>query len=344
MSSEESVQQSPVGLVGGRLRSARESKGLAVADVAKAQHLRSSVIHAIENGNYEQIGSELFLKGYVRTYATQVGLDPGELIGLLDQELEPMRQQQVQAQQENPLITIEQRKRRKKRIARGVFVLLVLGLVGYMGYRLVLPNFQSEGESVQTAAPVSEPASSPDRIDAEGQESAVSVAPSVNPQSDAVVDESQDMNEAARPAVDDGAGEQEIVEERASAGGEDGDAATEEVAAEQGSQNDAVANSADGFEPVAEPPVADEPAVMATPGRLQATFVADCWVSVTDANGKTLVSSLRRAGGSFDVTGEPPLKVVVGAVDALGTLTFEGESVDLSSYRVVNNRVQLTLQ
>ena len=110
--------QQPSGLsepTGQLLKRAREQKGLSVSAVADAQHLRPAIIQAIEDGHYEQIDSELFLKGYVRTYARQVDLDPDAVIATLDEELEPLRQQKVQAEEANPLIDIERRRRRKRR-------------------------------------------------------------------------------------------------------------------------------------------------------------------------------------------------------------------------------------
>lgn len=64
---------------------------------------------------------------------------------------------------------------------------------------------------------------------------------------------------------------------------------------------------------------------------------------MSDADGSRLVNSLQRAGDSIDVSGEAPLKVVIGAVDAVSSITFEGEPLDLDSYRVVNNRSEFTL-
>lgn len=330
MSSEESVQQTPAGLTGERLKAAREGKGLAVADVARAQHLRVSVIQAIESGDYEQIGSELFLKGYVRAYAAQVGLDQESTIAQLDQELEPLRQKKAEAQQENPLITIEQRKRRKKRIARTVFILLVLGLLAYAGYRLVPGLLQPSDDNAvmgetgdrgaDTATPAEEVSVIPVEAQAEGSDADAALEPAPEPE--------VTTEEIASPDLDSMAGE------------EDGGAG--EIPAEAPQSEEIT----DTEETVAEPAtVVEEAAPVAVSGvRLQATFVADCWVSVTDGEGKTLVSSLRRAGGGFDVSGEPPLKVVIGAADAVGSLTFQGQAVSLSDYRVVNNRVQFSLQ
>ena len=49
------------------------------------------------------------------------------------------------------------------------------------------------------------------------------------------------------------------------------------------------------------------PASVAGDGRLQITYVADCWTQVTDGNGKVLFSALKRKGDTLDQGGKPPL-------------------------------------
>ena len=96
MTGEEQSQPASEASVGQQLRRAREKLGLSVSDIADQQHLRPSVIQSIEEGDYSKVDTELFLKGYVRTYARQVQLNADALIAALDSELEPLRQQREQ--------------------------------------------------------------------------------------------------------------------------------------------------------------------------------------------------------------------------------------------------------
>jgi cytoskeleton protein RodZ len=73
------------------------------------------------------------------------------------------------------------------------------------------------------------------------------------------------------------------------------------------------------------------------------SFVSDCWVQVTDSSGARIVASLQRDGDQINVSGRAPFNVVIGAVDAVNGMSFGGEPVDLSDYRVVNNRTEFTL-
>ena len=73
------------------------------------------------------------------------------------------------------------------------------------------------------------------------------------------------------------------------------------------------------------------------------TFSDECWVQVTDSAGNRLVGSLQRDGDRINVSGRLPIDVVVGAVDAIESIRFDGQPIDLSGYRVVNNRAEFSL-
>lgn len=329
MSNDESVDQ-PVGpSAGSQLKSAREAKGLEIADIANAQHLRPSVIQAIENGDYQQIDSELFLRGYVRAYAGQVGLNADSLIAQLNTELEPMRKEQELARESSPLVTIEQRKLRKKRIARTVMILLFLAVVAFIAYKVFFERLGRlpEPEAAEEVI-VPEPAEDARVPEAtqEGVSEPTSVDAGPGEEEDLVTEEEQGALAPETPAP--------VVEQPSPV------ASVEEAADEVISEPRAAES-----EPVREEVVSQPLAPTEASGEvsMQASFIADCWVLVTDANGERLVSSLRRAGDRIDVSGQPPLQVVIGAADAVSSVSFQGEVVDLKSYRVVNNRVEFTL-
>ncbi|AHI29975.1 helix-turn-helix domain-containing protein [Marinobacter similis] len=153
----EVMTSDPVGL---QLKRAREQRGLSDSDVAQAQHLRPAVIQAIEAGEYGQVDSELFLKGYVRAYARQVGLDDNKIVADLDRELEPLRQKREQEVEANPLVDIERRRRRKRRLAKVVLLLGVAALAGYLVFAFVLPESEmtSPGDATEAPAPEESPA------------------------------------------------------------------------------------------------------------------------------------------------------------------------------------------
>ena len=62
---------------------------------------------------------------------------------------------------------------------------------------------------------------------------------------------------------------------------------------------------------------------------LTLTFQADCWVRVIDANGKTLVSDLKRANQTVELNGEPPYKILLGNAPA-ASLSYNGELITIN--------------
>jgi cytoskeleton protein RodZ len=65
-----------VSALGEEFRSAREARGLSLSDVAERLHIRSVYLAAIEDEDWHVIGAPVYVRGFMRTYARFVGLDP----------------------------------------------------------------------------------------------------------------------------------------------------------------------------------------------------------------------------------------------------------------------------
>lgn len=372
MDSDDTLKQEVSEPAGQQLKRAREQKGLSISSVAEAQHLRPAVIQAIEDCDYEQVGTELFLKGYVRTYARQVDLDPDAVIAKLDVELEPLRQQKVEAEELNPLVDIERRKRQKRRIGKFLLFILVIAIAVFFGLRyLDQATAPSESEGTGTADTLSETdngSGSQEAVDvADGTDDGDASGEPASPDT-AAPQEFEEPAEGSAPDVGSGAVEtepaaeptgEELVagdsgEASAPAGQQDiplvdeverGQADTDRVEGRPAQDDDidetrvpvVISSTEPAFEESAQPGAA------ASNARLQMTFSDECWVQVTDSAGNRLVGSLQRDGDQIDVSGRLPIEVVVGAVDAVESIRFDGEPVDMSDFRVVNNRAEFTL-
>ena len=62
-------------MVGDILRAAREKKGLTFKDVENETSIRSLYIESIEKGDYDALPGAVYTKGFIRNYATMLGLD-----------------------------------------------------------------------------------------------------------------------------------------------------------------------------------------------------------------------------------------------------------------------------
>jgi cytoskeleton protein RodZ len=73
-----------VELPGRRLRAAREARGYTVADVAQALKFAPRQIEALEADDYTALPGPTIVRGFVRSYAKYLKLDPVELVALLE--------------------------------------------------------------------------------------------------------------------------------------------------------------------------------------------------------------------------------------------------------------------
>lgn len=66
--------------LGERFRAAREARGLSLSDVAEQIRIRTVYLSAIEDENWKAIGAPVYVRGFLRTYARFLGIDPEEAV------------------------------------------------------------------------------------------------------------------------------------------------------------------------------------------------------------------------------------------------------------------------
>lgn len=74
--------------VGEQLRAGRESRKLSVHQVAEITKIRTDHIRSLEEGEYEVFSAPVYIRGFVRTYATLLKLNVPAVMAVLDEELE----------------------------------------------------------------------------------------------------------------------------------------------------------------------------------------------------------------------------------------------------------------
>jgi len=75
--------------IGGRIRDAREHRGLSLTDAATSTKLSTSVIRAIERNEFTRLPEGMYRKAYLRTLAAEVGLDPNQIAADYDASHQP---------------------------------------------------------------------------------------------------------------------------------------------------------------------------------------------------------------------------------------------------------------
>ncbi|MGC9993592.1 MAG: RodZ domain-containing protein [Candidatus Cybelea sp.] len=66
--------------LGERFRAAREARGASLSDAADQIRIRSVYLSAIEDEHWEAIGPPVYIRGFLRTYARYLRLDPEEAV------------------------------------------------------------------------------------------------------------------------------------------------------------------------------------------------------------------------------------------------------------------------
>src|SRR6478672_5962674 len=65
---------------GGKLRQARERRGISLRQVASSTKIAAAALDALERNDISKLPGGIFSRAFVRSYAIEVGLDPDETV------------------------------------------------------------------------------------------------------------------------------------------------------------------------------------------------------------------------------------------------------------------------
>ncbi len=134
---ENRIKKSP----GNYLKSARESMGLSIEEVADQIKLAPRQIIALEEDNYASLpGGLAVIRGFVRSYAKSVKLDPQPLIGMISLQPTNVLKNDVS----NPSIKLEgaqtnlfsAKEDKLKLYVYSVLACIVVLLISFLGFQL----------------------------------------------------------------------------------------------------------------------------------------------------------------------------------------------------------------
>ncbi|SHF99162.1 cytoskeleton protein RodZ [Vibrio gazogenes] len=296
------------------LKQKRESLGLTQKQIADKLRLRLTIIQSLEENNFDIDKVSTFTRGYVRSYAKLVGIDEPEILTAYEHYCGVTAPDLLMTSFSRKT-TREQHNSRINLITVGI-VAIVIGISSVWWYQnqkqdtLIPAQTQTSSQQDQVAGSsgdkktdgfttVRDLTQSPQ----ESSKTENAALPAEEPEANVADDTAVAEPESAQPSQD----EQEAVTD------ETDTASAEPVASDSAT------------------PPADEPQSSVALTALTMNFANDCWVRITDTNGKTLVIGLKKANQSVQLQGEAPFKVILGAPESV-SMTFAGEPVDLSGY------------
>jgi cytoskeletal protein RodZ len=161
------------------LKEERERRKISLAEISHATKLSVSSLKLMEAGNLDDLPPDVFVRGFIRSYARTLGMSSNEPLELLDQLLlerrraaepmvvsdlrqgrRPMIERQVRSQPSQPVPMPEppvedESQSQRRGIGLAVFVIIVL-LIATITLSLFLRQQPQSGEglSLEEAAPL----------------------------------------------------------------------------------------------------------------------------------------------------------------------------------------------
>jgi len=151
---------------GGKLRQARERRGISLRQIAAITKISAAALEALERNDISKLPGGIFSRAFVRSYAVEVGLDPdatvAEFLSRFNQDVPPTAES-VTASVPEAEIEFENRQRIAARFVKIALVAIpVAALLGYFAWKgRVAARQQAEQEAVATAVPIATPDPAP---------------------------------------------------------------------------------------------------------------------------------------------------------------------------------------
>lgn len=268
---------------GEQLRLAREARKFSIESVAERLHLAVEIIQALEKAEYSKLPASTYIRGYLRSYATYVGIDGDKLVEEYNQIAGDMPPDLVL----EAISSAPQSGKRPDSTIVILFIVVVVALLVLLGWL-----------SIESSGPADEITS---------QEQTTDQMEHVLPEQEALMPmTSSPTTSAGQMSGNETVGSTDQLAAPVSANDEQLVKPADSTPPRAAPETVATVESSP---PV---PVATLPAAIPGQLRLSLAFDGSSWVEVRDANNKRLLVRLARAGSRYNVAGKPPLHVVLG--------------------------------
>jgi cytoskeleton protein RodZ len=302
---------------GHRLREARLADKISVDEVASRLHLDSRLIEALENDRYADLPEATFVRGYLRGYASLLGLPPAPIIEAYDRhgfrapDLIPDIASKPQAQSSDTPV----------RLVTFVIVALLIGLASAWWWQTQQPLTTIEG----TVPGIGEPAPGPSGPVAVETGPEQTPPPIATPAPPPGVVQPQPRPEPEAGAVERSIAAASPVPLPEAVTG------TEEAPASAVVPEQDASPAPPAPEPSAEEQVAGRVAVTGEPDRLVIRLTHDSWIEVYDREDQRLYFGLAKGGTQITPTGSGPMRVLLGYARDV-EVEYNGRSFDPAPY------------
>lgn len=148
--------------LGQQLREAREARGLSIEAVATGTRIRAAYIKALEEERFADLPAPVYVRGFLRNYATFLGLDAEEVIGALEHQQNGEFQAQRRPARQQVAAPVW-RGPSPRALTGAVLLIILVGFVAYL-FRQYSEFTASRSTDVFAAAPSATPVTLPGTV------------------------------------------------------------------------------------------------------------------------------------------------------------------------------------
>ena len=188
----ETPAEQPPTSFGARLRWGRERAGLTVTDVAARLRLHPNQVRALEQETLTALPEAAYVRGFVRSYARILNVEPGALLDDLALKIAPSSASVVdgmtQQRDYSPVRAASREQTSRRLVVVGaVLFLIVLGILGWYATRESAP-ISTTGTVVPAAPAVQAPPPAPPPVVTEPATASPAALPASAPESAALLE------------------------------------------------------------------------------------------------------------------------------------------------------------
>jgi len=297
--------------IGRLLIEARENLDLTTQDIATHMNLTIDIIIKIENNDFVMDIPVAFIRGYIKSYATKVGLDTGPMLKEFDKQIGVESPSLKRAQTISSFDVKRKEINSSHFLFKSVSILILLAFLSFAGWELwnrfvVNDQNQSDVKVLADSDISTQLKTNDDNVELfdNKAEEEIPEPSSENPLGSTTETQNELPNNTS-PAIN-----------------------SRPVGNTEVSDLDLIQNNRTD-QPLQQEVVDTSDLIMTS---LVLDFSADCWVKIVDARGEVLALGVKKSGKHMPIEGVAPINVILGDPSVV-TMTYDGLEYDLSGYR-----------
>ena len=302
MSDDSDNQKESKIALGKELAKIRLEKKLTIKEIAREIRIEPSIIKKIEKNDFESIGAPVFIKGYLRQYASFIEMDADEVLE---------RYNQLNYKEDtSPIVNNSVQQLSKFIVTPKIIIFSILSIVISMILWFLFSYFINQDKESESNVITNNV-----ELDLNQEPSNVTEAVTIEPE----LNESQDLTENITVIENQ---EPSNVTEAVTIEPElnESQDLTENITVIENQEPSNITDTVE-IEPMV---VKEKPSI-----ELTMNYRGLCWTEVYDSNGNQIFYGLGDADNNINVTGVGPLDVMLGAADELISIQVDGQDYSI---------------